>query len=133
MDQYKEDIGEQAAESTTAFSPLVGAQFSELLKSAAHVAGRAVRQPGTLGKHTASFLQDAVRIIAGSSDLAPQKKDRRFQDVTWSSNPLYRRSLQFWLAWKAAVTGCVSDIEIDPSERAIFAYFLFPALMRKSR
>jgi len=117
-DQFKEYIGAQAAESTTALNPLVGAQFSELIKSAAHVAGRAVRQPGTLGKHTASFLKDAVRIVAGSSDLAPQQKDRRFQDVTWSINPLYRRSLQFWLAWRTAVMGCVNDIDMDPSERA---------------
>lgn len=118
MNQIKDDIGGQAAETTTAFNPLVGAQFSELIKSAANVTGLAVRQPGTLAKHAFGFLKNAIQIITGSSDLAPLQKDRRFKDVTWSSNPFYRRSLQFWLAYGDAVTAFISDIEMDCTERA---------------
>jgi len=117
MNQNKEEIGKQAAQTTTAFNPIVGAQFSELLRSAAYVTGQAARNPRIVGGHVLGFLKQASKIIIGSSDLEPDPKDRRFTDVTWSKNPLYRRTLQFWLATRAGIMECLDDIEMDKTER----------------
>jgi len=117
MNQNKEEIGKQAAQTTTAFNPIVGAQFSELLRSAAYVTGQAARNPRIVGCHVLGFLKQASKIIIGSSDLEPDPKDRRFTDVTWSKNPLYRRTLQFWLATRAGIMECLDDIEMDKTER----------------
>ena len=91
----KQEIGKRAAETTTAFNPVVGAQFSELIKSAAHVAGQATRNPLVVGRHTLGFLQNAASIVRGKSDLSPNPRDRRFTDPTWSNNRFYRQTLQF--------------------------------------
>jgi len=117
MKKHREEIGRLAAHTTTAFNPVVGAQFSELLRSAAYVTGQAVRQPRVVGGHVLGFLKNAPGIMLGRSNLAPGPKDRRFKDPTWSTNPLYRRSLQFWLAMRASITNCINDIEMDKMER----------------
>jgi len=117
MKKHREEIGKQAAHTTTAFNPIVGAQFSELLRSAAYVTGQAARSPRVVGGHIFGFLKEAVSIVTGHSDLNPDPKDRRFSDVTWSKNPLYRRSLQFWLAARAGIVECLDDIELDKNER----------------
>lgn len=118
MRNHREEIGKQAAQTTTAFNPVVGVQFSELLRSAAGLTGKVARQPRVVGGHVLGFIKQASGIVLGHSDLAPDPRDRRFADTTWSSNVLYRRSLQFWLATRAAITDLVDDIGMDELERA---------------
>jgi len=117
MKQHREEIGKQAAHTTTAFNPIVGAQFSELLRSAVYVAGQVAVNPRIVAGHVLGFLKDAAKITVGSSDLTPDPRDRRFTDVTWSKNPLYRRALQFWLATRAGIVECLDDIEMDKTQR----------------
>ena len=45
----------------------------------------------------AKFAAEASRILGGASELAPDRKDRRFQDPTWRENEFYRRGLQLYL------------------------------------
>ena len=118
MVNKKQEIGNRAAETTTAFNPVVGAQFSELIKSAATVAGQATRNPLTVGRHTLGFLHNATRIVRGKSDLSPNPRDRRFTDPTWSNNRFYRQTLQFWMAARASVTECIEDFELERTDRA---------------
>lgn len=118
MKKNTDEIGQQAAQNTTAFNPIVGAQFSELLRSAAYVAGQAARHPRVVGGHLLEFFNEASSVIRGKSGLKADAKDRRFTDPAWSQNPLYRRSLQFWLAAKAGITECLDDIEMDETARA---------------
>jgi len=117
MKQHREEIGKQAAQTTNAFNPIVGAQFSELLRSAVYVTGQTARNPRIVGAYVFDFLKEATKIVVGDSELTPDSKDRRFSDVTWSKNPLYKRSLQFWLAARAGIMECLDDIEMDKTER----------------
>jgi polyhydroxyalkanoate synthase len=118
MTDRKHEIATIAAQTTTAFNPVVGAQFSELVKSAAHVAGRAAFHPGVVSRQVFGFLQDASRIIRGNSELRPHPKDRRFIDPTWTTNPLYRQLLQFWLALRASIIDCIEEIDLEKTDRA---------------
>jgi polyhydroxyalkanoate synthase subunit PhaC len=67
---------------------------------------------------------ESARIALGRSEVAPQRGDWRFKDPTWSSNPVYRRIGQLYLAWCAAVDSVLDDVEqtTDPhrAERARF-------------
>ena len=56
------------------------------------------RQPGTVARRTGELARELGRITAGSSDLAPGKKDKRFADPAWSGNPFLRRAMQTHLA-----------------------------------
>jgi len=48
MKRYRDKIGQQAVQTTAAFNPIVGAQFSELLHSAVYVTGKVARNPRKL-------------------------------------------------------------------------------------
>jgi len=66
--------------------------------STAKFAARLALQPLTVGRRTGSLAAELARIAAGTSALAPTKRDRRFADPAWTENPLLRRIVQAYLA-----------------------------------
>jgi polyhydroxyalkanoate synthase subunit PhaC len=75
------------------------------------VAGRGRRLAGEL-----------ARIAAGSSQVQPSRRDRRFADPGWSGNPLLRRTMQAYLAAAETAEGVVAEAGLDwaDSERIGF-------------
>jgi polyhydroxyalkanoate synthase subunit PhaC len=75
------------------------------------VAGRGLRLLGELG-----------RIAAGTSQVQPSRRDRRFTDPAWSGNPLLRRAVQAYLAAAGTAEGVVAEAGLDwaDSERIGF-------------
>ncbi|HWT24884.1 MAG TPA: alpha/beta fold hydrolase [Solirubrobacteraceae bacterium] len=73
------------------------------------VAVRGVRLATELGK-----------VVAGRSDVAPDKRDRRFKDPAWSGNFAFRRLMQAYLATGRTVDGLIDDAHLDwASERRV--------------
>jgi polyhydroxyalkanoate synthase len=56
------------------------------------------RRPGTTGRQLGSLAAETGRIALGTSTLAPSKRDRRFVDEAWKTNPVLRRLVQTYLA-----------------------------------
>jgi polyhydroxyalkanoate synthase len=52
---------------------------------------------------------EAAKVIAGRSEIEPQKGDWRFKDETWRSNPVYHRLMQLYLAWAQGVVDGVDS------------------------
>jgi polyhydroxyalkanoate synthase subunit PhaC len=69
------------------------------------VAGRARRLLGELG-----------RIAAGSSQVQPSRRDRRFADPGWAGNPLLRRAMQGYLAAAETAEGVVAEAALDEAD-----------------
>jgi len=61
---------------------------------AASLAGK----PQLLGREAMLLATELGQIAAGRSELAPNRKDRRFADPAWSQNPVLRRLMQAYLA-----------------------------------
>ena len=69
-----------------------------------------------------NFCQEIFRIVLGVSEIAPDKKDWRFKDETWSHHPYYKRLGQAYLAWAKALTNFAeSQEDWQTRERAKFA------------
>jgi polyhydroxyalkanoate synthase len=86
------------------------------------VAGRrAVAHSGAV-RGSVRLSRESVRILAGSSEIAPERGDWRFRDPTWTDNPAYRRLMQFYLAWSKEVFDVVdgADLNWRDAERARF-------------
>ncbi len=66
--------------------------------STAKLAAGLARHPISTGRTLRSLAGEAGRIAVGTSTLAPSKRDRRFADAAWASNPLLRRLVQAYLA-----------------------------------
>ena len=114
----KEKVAKQAAENTTAVNTLVGFRRSEVVKSLGIMAGYIAKQPKPFAKHVGAYGKELFDIVKGDSELAPHPKDRRFQDPTWSKNPIYKRGLQSWLAMRRELDGWINDSQMHPADKA---------------
>jgi polyhydroxyalkanoate synthase subunit PhaC len=56
------------------------------------------RRPATTGRRLRDLAGELARVGAGTSTLAPSRRDRRFVDPAWAENPLLHRLLQAYLA-----------------------------------
>ena len=66
---------------------------------------------------------ELARIAAGTSQVEPSRRDRRFADPGWAGNPLLRRTVQAYLAAAQTAEGVVAEagLDEDDSERVGFA------------
>jgi polyhydroxyalkanoate synthase len=71
---------------------------------------------------TARMTREAGRIFIGRSSIEPPRRDWRFADPAWQSNPLYRRVMQLYLAWCREMDDLVAsaDLQWRDAERAQF-------------
>src|SRR3954447_2979943 len=72
-----------------------------------------VRQPRTVARRTGEFVREIGKVAAGSSELAPAKKDKRFADPAWTGNPLLRRAMQAHLATARTTWELIDDADLS--------------------
>ena len=80
-----------------------------LLRLAAGLA----RRPRLVGGQAATLATELGMITAGRSAQAPSKKDRRFADPAWTSNPLLKRTVQAYLAAGQSAQALLDGAELD--------------------
>lgn len=117
MPKQTDNLGERAAETPTALNPIIGVRGADLIKSLGVVMAHAARQPAPFAKHFAAYGRDLYEILRGKSEIAPDRKDRRFQDPTWRYNPVYRYGLQSWLAMRKGLEGWIADSGADEADQ----------------
>jgi polyhydroxyalkanoate synthase subunit PhaC len=80
------------------------------------------RRPRTVARRGTSLASELASIAAGRSAIAPGRKDRRFADPAWASNPVLRGTVQAYLAWAGTVESLLADADLDwrDSERMRF-------------
>src|ERR1700733_1681715 len=82
-------------------------------------------QPRGVARETRRLAGDPLRILAGKSDRAPAKSDRRFADPAWAQNPAFRRLCQEYLSVCESVGQLVDALDYgqrswQDAERARF-------------
>jgi polyhydroxyalkanoate synthase len=82
------------------------------------------RRPAQAARRLVELGTEAGRILIGSSDLAPDRKDRRFVDPGWTENPLLRRLVQLYLASGRTLEQLLADAELEPRDRERVRFLL---------
>ncbi len=77
--------------------------------STARFAMGLARRPRTTGGRLRDLVAELARVGAGSSNVAPSPRDRRFADPAWAGNPLLRRMVQAYLATEQTTEQLVGD------------------------
>lgn len=113
-----DDLKYQASENTLGLNPVVGLRGKDLLASARMVLKQAIRQPVHSVKHVTHFGLELKNVLFGKSELQPAGDDRRFADPAWSQNPLYKRYLQTYLAWRKELHAWIDDSSLSPKDIA---------------
>ncbi len=126
-----DDLQRQASENTLGLSPIIGLRRKDLLSSARMVLRQAIKQPLHSAKHVAHFGLQLKDVIFGKSGLQPEGDDRRFSDPAWSQNPLYRRYLQTYLAWRKELHDWIGNSNLSEQDisRAHFVINLMTEAM----
>lgn len=99
-EKQNDDLKYNPTKSTMGVNPVIGIRGRDLLTSARLIMTQAIRQPLHSARHAAHFGLELKNVLLGQSTLQPEDNDRRFNDPAWSQNPLYRRYLQTYLAWR---------------------------------
>jgi len=113
-----DDLKYQASENTLGLNPVVGLRGKDLLASARMVLRQAIKQPIHSAKHVAHFGLELKNVLFGKSELQPTSDDRRFADPAWAQNPLYKRYLQTYLAWRKELHDWIDDSSLSPKDVA---------------
>jgi polyhydroxyalkanoate synthase len=77
--------------------------------SVAKLAVGLARRPAATGRRLRDLAEELGRVGAGTSTLAPSRRDRRFADPAWAESPVLRRVLQGYLAAAQAAERLVAD------------------------
>jgi polyhydroxyalkanoate synthase subunit PhaC len=86
------------------------------------LAARLARKPRLTGGTAALLTLEFGRIAAGQAAITPDRRDRRFTDPAWTSNPLLKRIMQAYLAagWTAERLLAAAELDWRDNERAQF-------------
>ena len=71
------------------------------------------RHPRRVAGRAAGLASELAKVGLGRSEVAAHEKDRRFADEAWVKNPLFRRTMQTYLASGKALRGLVDDAELE--------------------
>ncbi len=118
MTKTSDELGSTAADAPTALNPMIGVRSAELVKSLGVILGHAARQPAPFATHLTQYGRDLIEILKGDSAIAPDAKDRRFQDPTWQKNAVYKYTLQSWLAMRKGFAGWINDSGVSDADKA---------------
>jgi class II poly(R)-hydroxyalkanoic acid synthase len=80
--------------------------------SGVRFAAALARRPQKVIGRTVELGVELARVGVGRSEVEPHAKDRRFSEEAWARNPLFKRTLQGYLAWGQAVRGLVDDADL---------------------
>ncbi|QKG71774.1 PHA/PHB synthase family protein [Erythrobacter mangrovi] len=110
-------LADEAAQSTSALGPLVGLTREDIFGAVAVMLRETASDPQRLMKHGQAMGEDMIKIMTGKSELAPNPKDKRFQDPAWQYNPFMRAGMQYYLAVQKGAARWLEDLELDELEK----------------
>ena len=70
-------------------------------------------RPWLVTRQGRQLAAEMARIVAGTSQVQPSRRDRRFADPGWAGNPLLRRVMQAYLAAAETAGGLAADADLD--------------------
>jgi poly[(R)-3-hydroxyalkanoate] polymerase subunit PhaC len=116
-------LAEQASDAILGANPFVGIDPQQVVGDLARSIGALATRPRRVVSEVARIGRELGGIIAGDSSLASTNGDKRFSDVAWTENPVYRRFGQGYVALVAGAHRMVDDAGLDALEtqRAHFA------------
>jgi polyhydroxyalkanoate synthase len=122
----REQFAENVVGALLGPNPFVGFTGRDVLRVVEWMGEHAMARPRAVLEQQAALVRELIGVLAARSTLAPEAGDRRFQDPTWSTSPLYRAWMQGYLAWRRSLHALVDTMGLTPTDaaRANFAVAL---------
>jgi polyhydroxyalkanoate synthase subunit PhaC len=114
----RENFAESVVGALLGPNPFVGVTGQDVFQVIRRIGEHAAVRPWAVMEQQAALVGALIGVLAGRSTLAPEPGDRRFQDPTWGTSPLYRAWMQGYLAWRQSLHGLVDTIGLPPANSA---------------
>ena len=118
MSKNARDIAQNAAENTLALNPLVSLRAEDMFGAGTNLVRALASQPQAMMTQWMDLANDMTKIVTQSSEIAPDRKDRRFADSAWSNNAISKGLMQSYLAWADKVTAMVDELDLPDKDAA---------------
>jgi polyhydroxyalkanoate synthase len=118
-----DELATVAADAVYAGNPFAPLRRRELARVLALGLGHLAARPIPIARQSARLAFELGRRALGGGEIAVDARDRRFADPAWRENPVLRRLLAGYLAWREALLELVdrSGLEGTKAEQARFA------------
>ena len=115
--------GAEGAEAVFGPGLFAGSGLGQAANALRHLGQVTVRQPRALLQSWPKAGLELLRIGLGQSEVAPEKGDKRFADPAWRQNPLFRTTMQAYLALGSELDAYVDNLGLEgmEAERMRFA------------
>jgi polyhydroxyalkanoate synthase subunit PhaC len=111
------DLEESVLVGTALLGAVLGmARRPVAVRETVALARRLARYPHRAARPAAGLLAEAGRIVAGRSELQPWTRDRRYDDVAWRGNPLFRALAQVHAAAADALDELLDAAQLEPPD-----------------
>src|SRR5262245_23631679 len=117
------ELAAEASENTLAINPLIGIQGRDMTAAAASFLKAVATAPVAVASQYAHYLKALSEVAWGTSQIAPDPKDRRFADAAWKDNAVYTRLMQAYLATHKELNSFVDNSRLDPKEKGKAHFF----------
>ena len=126
-----EELGLQASDNILGPNPIIGAPTRDIISTARQVMRQTIKQPVHSLKHVGLLGLAVKDVLLGRSEIAPDPADKRFLDPTWTQNPLYKRYMQGYLAWRKELNTWITSSNLPTQDvaRAQFVISLMTEAM----
>ena len=123
--------GAEGAEAVLGPGLLAGSGLGQVAGALRFLGRAAVRQPQALLQSWPKVGLQFLQIGLGKSEAAPQKGDKRFADPAWRDNPLFRTTMQAYLALGSELDAFIDNLGLEgvEAERMRFAASLLREAM----
>ncbi len=108
-------------------NPFIDLQPKQLLGMVAELGRFLGSRPDSVMSRMGQLAIDLVQIGMGNSEIAPAASDKRFVDPAFAQNPIYKRVMQSYLAWRNSLLDLVQEdqsIHWQDAEQLRFATML---------
>ncbi len=86
---------------------------AELMQTMSQFYLSAAKNPQNLFGAYFNMLNDSLASLTGNSQITPERGDKRFNDPIWSSNPVYKRVMENYLAWSRNMNNWVDGLDVE--------------------
>jgi polyhydroxyalkanoate synthase len=117
-------LATEASENTLAINPLIGVQGCDLAAAAGSLLKAVAAAPVKVANHYGHYLKALSEVAWGTSQVAPDPKDRRFADAAWKENAVYTRLMQAYLATQKELSSFVDNSKLNAKEKGKAQFFV---------
>jgi polyhydroxyalkanoate synthase len=121
------EAANEAAQEILGANPIIGIDRGEILDAGRRLLGMLASSPRAVVEEHLALARELAAVLAGSSSVQPDPKDRRFSHEIWRKSGYFKRLMQGFLAWNGTLNRILDRADASPAdrERARFVLSLF--------